>query len=142
MNLSNRLFFRHPLHPAITTSNSVKSLISLRYCIFLEIKLDTIRTRLPHHDTRVTNPTVIHRFNTFLGMTALSSRSEVSFLSRGMSKKGGFKIRERGPRDKTPPIRSTWHRGHALAMFQEQSRWSIRSMSMDRMEWSQVGNRV
>jgi hypothetical protein len=36
---------------------------------------------------------VIHRFNTFLGMTALSSRSEVSFLSRGMSKKEGFKIR-------------------------------------------------
>jgi hypothetical protein len=65
----------------------------LRSYIFLEIKLDTIHERLPHHDARVTNPTVIHRFNTFLGMTALSSRSEVSFLSRGVSKKEGLKIR-------------------------------------------------
>ncbi|HBH81801.1 MAG TPA: hypothetical protein DDY39_18400 [Nitrospira sp.] len=60
---------------------------------------------------------VIHRFTTFLGMTALSSRSAVSFLSRGMSKKEWSKIRQRGPRDETSATRSTWHRTHALTMF-------------------------
>ena len=34
-----------------------------------------------------TNPMAIHRFNTFLGMTALSNRSAVSFLSRGVTQK-------------------------------------------------------
>jgi hypothetical protein len=35
------------------------------------------------------NPMVIHRFNTFLGMTALSISSEVSYLSRGRGGKDG-----------------------------------------------------
>ena len=119
MDLSNRLFFRHPLYLFATTSNSGNRLSSLLSCIFLEIDLDTIQTRLPHPEYRVTNPTVIHRFTTFLGMTALSSRSEVSFLSRGVSKKEGSKIRQRGPRDETPTTRSTWRRTHDLTMFQE-----------------------
>lgn len=87
MDLSNRLFFRHPLFRNSTTSNSGNILISLLSCIFLEIELDTIQANRPNHGARVIYPTVIHRFTTFLGMTALSSRSEVSFLSRGMTQK-------------------------------------------------------
>ena len=33
------------------------------------------------------NPMVIHRIDRFLGMMALSNRSEVSFLSRGVRNK-------------------------------------------------------
>ena len=36
-----------------------------------------------------TNPLVVHRFNTFLGMTALGISSEVSYLSRGRGEKDG-----------------------------------------------------
>jgi hypothetical protein len=39
--------------------------------------------------TLPTNPLVIHKFNTFLWMTALSNRSEVSYLSRGRGEKDG-----------------------------------------------------
>jgi hypothetical protein len=35
------------------------------------------------------NPMAIHRFNTFLWMTALSNRSEVSYLSRAEEEKVG-----------------------------------------------------
>lgn len=39
--------------------------------------------------TLPTNPLVIHKFNTFLGMTALGISSEVSYLSRGRGEKDG-----------------------------------------------------
>jgi hypothetical protein len=39
--------------------------------------------------TLPTNPLVIHKFNTFLGMTALGISSEVSYLSRGRRGKDG-----------------------------------------------------
>jgi hypothetical protein len=51
--------------------------------------------------TLPTNPLVIHRFNTFLGMTALGISSEVSYLSRGRGEKDGSI--EWGKRSSDPP---------------------------------------
>jgi len=39
--------------------------------------------------TLTINPLVVHRFNTFLWMTALGISSEVSYLSRGRGEKDG-----------------------------------------------------
>jgi hypothetical protein len=86
---SNRLFFRHPPHLNRTTTNSGQRLCSLLSCIFLGNFLDMIESALTLADATPTNPMAIHRFNTFLGMTALSNRSEVSYLSRGRRRKDG-----------------------------------------------------
>jgi hypothetical protein len=59
-------------------------------CIFLGIRLDRVPSIHAGAGALPTNPTAIHRFNSFLGMTALSNRSEVSYLSRAAKAKRRF----------------------------------------------------
>ena len=98
MDLANRLFVRHLRTLDHTTRNSGSSRCSWLSCIFLGTCLDVPHGPCDGWSYRLPNPMAIHRFNTFLGMTTLSNRSEVSYLSRGGGRKDGSIEREKRSR--------------------------------------------
>jgi hypothetical protein len=118
---ANRLFFRHPPQLNSTTTNSGQRLCSLPSCIFLGNCLDRTQSALAGTGALTTNPMVIHRFNTFLGMTALGNRSEVSYLSRGRGEKdGSVEWGKRSSDHITRPGPNGWPR-HSIRNYQARS---------------------
>jgi hypothetical protein len=68
-----------------------------------------------------TNPLVVHRFNTFLGMTALDISSEVSYLSRGRGgKDGSIEWGKRSSDHLTRPGPNGWPR-HSILNYHARS---------------------